>query len=111
MTGMKFWLAGSVLTGGSLTLVREIWYERPTLDNCEKAVLRMNSESGALAKTDAPMESRVKRFSSATFRKSTEEPRSPCCAWMFPERNVPSPKNFCEKAKIEKPTVIGRFFT
>ena len=28
---------------------------------------------------------------------------------MFDDSAVPSPKNFCEYAKIEKPAVIGRF--
>jgi hypothetical protein len=31
-----------------------------------------------------------------------------CWAARFCERNVPSPKNFCEKAKSEKPALIGR---
>src|ERR1041384_4330735 len=30
------------------------------------------------------------------------------CAATFCERNVPSPKNFCEKANTEKPALIGR---
>jgi hypothetical protein len=70
----------------------------------------MNSESGELAKMDAPVELRVKRFSSETFWKSIADPNAPCNASTFCERNVPSPKNFCEKVKTEKPTEMGRFF-
>ena len=70
----------------------------------------MNSESGALAKIGRA--DGVAREEVLVARRSGNlpiEPKSPCCASRFCERNVPSPKNFCEKAKTEKPTVIGRF--
>src|SRR6185295_4406404 len=59
---------------------------------------------------ESPYESRVNRFSSLIFVKLNCELMKSCCAEMFEERNVPSPKNFCEKAKIEKPALIGRSF-
>src|SRR5688572_2806544 len=109
MVGMNCVPAGSVLTSGSSTFVCESWYERPTRDNCENEVFRMNSDSGELKKIEPPIELRVKRFSSSTLRKSSDDPKRPCCASTLLERNVPSPKYFCENAKTEKPAVMGRF--
>jgi len=55
----------------------------------------------ALAKIEAPIEFRVKRFASLVVRKSNGLPiprpaAAPAWAAAFWERNVPSPKNFCE---------------
>ncbi len=38
----------------------------------------------------------VKRFSSSAVRKLVMSPKAPPMACWFCERNVPSPKNFCD---------------
>src|SRR5215211_8486768 len=40
--------------------------------------------------------------------KLNPAPSKSCWALRLFDRNVPSPKNFCENAKIEKPALIGR---
>src|SRR5205085_7731849 len=77
-------------------------------EHCVNRRLRYNSECGALTKSEPPYESRVNRFSSLMFVKLRAELSRSACALTFCERNVPSPKNFCEKANREKPALIGR---
>src|SRR5687767_14248317 len=59
-------------------------------------------------KREPPYESLVNRFLSSMSLKLKPAPNKSSCAPMFCERKVPSPKNFCEKAKIENPALIGR---